>query len=231
MRNIREVSKHFLKLVAEADQSRNSTDLFEAGHPRTIYFWDARKFARKIGIDDYELNDVVNFLSEHGLLYWRHNYGTIKTVELTDKGFKWEFHQSVFDEPDVTRENPVVNNIHISNVSNSVLNLMSELDHVSQSIQSASSLSSAKREELAKLFLDLKSELGTTPESHAGEAEVVVEQANDLSEELQKPTPRPAKLKVTASGLVEATKALAAVVPSAIETAKAIADFVANPLG
>lgn len=125
---------------------------------------------------------------------------------------------------------PVVTNIHISNVSNSVLTVMSQLDHVSQSIQTAPALSSAKREELTKLVLDLKNAIGTIPESHADEAEVVGEQANNLSEELKKPQPRQASLKVTAAGLVEATKALATVVPSAIETAKAIAAFVANPL-
>lgn len=126
---------------------------------------------------------------------------------------------------------PVVNNIHISNISNSVLNVMSQMDHVSQCIRTAPALSSAKREELARLILDLKSAIGTTPGSHADEAEVVAEQANDLSKELQKLEPRQAKLNVTASGLVEATKALATVVPSAIETAEAIAAFVANLLG
>jgi len=135
------------------------------------------------------------------------------------------------DQALIQDEERVVNNINISHVSNSILNVMSQLDHVSQCIQTAPALSSEKREELAKLILDLKSAIGTTPQSHEEDAEIVAEQANDLSEELRRQEPRLKKLPVIASGLVEATKALATVVPSAIETAKAIAAFVANLSG
>jgi len=97
MENIQEVSKHYLKLIAEADRENNTEILIRALGGRNIYFWDARLFAKKLGLSDDELESVVRFLSERDLLHWRHHYSAVKTVELTDKGFKWEYHESLFN--------------------------------------------------------------------------------------------------------------------------------------
>ena len=112
MDNIHEVSKHFLELIADADRQKNTELAIKIWGGRTIYFWDARHFARIIGIDDYELDQVVRFLSERGFLYWRHNYDDVKTVELTDKGFKWEYHRSLLEPK--RSEQPMQNNVTLN---------------------------------------------------------------------------------------------------------------------
>ena len=229
MRNLHEISRHYLRLVAEADRVKNTDFMIDLNGGRTIYFWDARNFARQLGIDDFELNEVVRFLSAKGLLYWRHNYDTVKTVELTDKGFKWEFHESLLQH-EQEQESKVVNNISIVNNSG-LVNVQGVLENVTQSIQSAPSLSGPKREELAGLFDQLKAELLRTPTSHSEHAEVLAEQAKDISEELKRPQPRDSMLRIKGSGLVEAAKALGSVLPAAMAIAKQIAEFIANPAG
>lgn len=229
MRNLHEISRHYLRLVAEADRVKNTEFMINLHGGRTIYFWDARNFARQLGVDDFELNEVVRFLSSKDLLYWRHNYDTIKTVELTDKGFKWEFYESLL-QPEQEQEPNVVNNINIVNNSG-LVNVQGVLENVTQSIQSAPSLSGPKREELVGLFDQLKAELARTPASHSEHAEVLADQAKEISEELKRPQPRESMLKIKGLGLVEAAKALGSVLPTVMAIAEQIAKFVANPAG
>jgi hypothetical protein len=56
----------------------------------------------------------------------------------------------------------------------------------------------------------------------------VAESAALLADELKRNPPRKSKLDVTGKGLIEATKALAAVVPGALGIAEKIAKFVAG---
>jgi hypothetical protein len=104
MENLREASKHFLRLVADADREMNTEYSIKALGGRRIYFWDAPHFATQVGLSHEELDEVVRFLSSKGFLHWRHNYSGARTVELTEKGFKWEFHQSLL-EPEITQTN------------------------------------------------------------------------------------------------------------------------------
>lgn len=97
MQNIKEISKHYLKILAEEDKSKNSV-FVSAGNTRTIFFWLADNFGKQIALSSYEVDEVINFLSNNGLVYW--HMRSNRTIELTDKGYNWELHQSLFeDEP------------------------------------------------------------------------------------------------------------------------------------
>lgn len=109
------------------------------------------------------------------------------------------------------------------------VNVLSSLDGVIQAVRNAPSLSKDGKDRLAALIEELKSSLATVPGSHTEDATVVSEQAQSIADELSKPAPRPSALKVKASGLIEAAKAMEAVVPAALSVAQKIAAFVVNP--
>ncbi|GJM12212.1 MAG: hypothetical protein DHS20C12_06150 [Pseudohongiella sp.] len=120
-------------------------------------------------------------------------------------------------------------NITIKDVVGPV-NVLSTLDNVVQSVNNAPSLPSESKETLAALFEELKSVLSSAPADLNEGAELISEQAEVLSAELERPEPRSSALKIKSSGLVEAAKAIEAIVPAAISVAKRIAEFVTNPI-
>ena len=223
MSPISAVSKRFLALVAEADRKANSAYSLGAMSSRNIYFWDARGFAKQLGLSDIELEGIVSFLAKRDLLYWRHRFDTMATVELTDKGFHWEKHDYLFEPEEGAT---VVNNITITNNSG-IINLQSTLTAVTQSIAGAPSLDSSTKDRLNELFAQFTKQLEAAPAEKAEAAEVAAEQAKELAEELAKPKPRDSVLRIKGTGLIEAAKALATVVPIAVTTAKQIVEFIA----
>lgn len=118
-------------------------------------------------------------------------------------------------------------NITIKDVVGPV-NVLSSLDDVIQKVHNSPSLTHDNKEIISSLIEELKVALGSAPASETEAAILVTEQAESVAEELSKDCPRPAALKIKASGLIEAAKALAVVVPKAIEIAKQIAAFVAG---
>ena len=120
-------------------------------------------------------------------------------------------------------------NITIKDVVGPV-NVLSSLDGVVQTVKNSPSLSSDSKEKLASLLEELKASLADAPATHAEDAAVVSEQAQAIADELSRSSPRAPALKVKASGLVEAAKAMATVVPTAIDIARKIATFVVNPI-
>ena len=112
-----------------------------------------------------------------------------------------------------------------------IVNINSTLTGVLQTIRNVPSVAGDKREHLLALFEQLKLALNQTPASYNEQAEIVADQAKDISEELKRSKPREAALKIKGSSLVEAAKALSSVVPTAIEVAKQIAEFITNLSG
>jgi len=112
-----------------------------------------------------------------------------------------------------------------------VLNLESRLQGVKQSVSNMTSLALAapRKEDLEKLIGELMFELRSIPSSHAQDAEVALEQAEELTKELETPKPRQSKLRVTAVGLVDAAKALGEVAPKLLDVARRVADLLVGP--
>lgn len=118
-----------------------------------------------------------------------------------------------------------ITNITIAHNSG-IINLQSILTETTQSISRADSLDPESRERLTALFCEFTKQLETTPPEKSEEAEIAAEQAKDLAVELARPKPRASVLRIKGSGLIEAAKALATVVPIALTTAKHIVEFV-----
>jgi len=110
-----------------------------------------------------------------------------------------------------------------------ILNINSTLSNVTQSLRQNKGLDEAKRDELLKLFEELKEVLGDTPPTHVESAEIIADQAAEISKELERTPPRGEMLRIKGEGLIEATKALVYVIPAAISIAQKIAEFVSGP--
>jgi hypothetical protein len=119
------------------------------------------------------------------------------------------------------------NNINIVG-NRGIVNINSTLEKVAQSIEGTSSISAEKRQKLLTLFEQLRIILVNTPASHAEDAGVVADQAKEISEELMRPQLRASMLKIKGTGLIEAAKTIAIVLPAAIGVAKQIAEFISN---
>ena len=118
-----------------------------------------------------------------------------------------------------------VNNITISHNSG-IINLQSVLTDVTQSISHAESLDSRAKERLTVLFSEFTKHIQAAQPEEPEAAEAAAEQAKEFALELAKPSPRAAVLRIKGSGLIEAAKVLATIVPIAVTTAKQIVEFV-----
>ncbi|MDM8546804.1 hypothetical protein QUF61_09955 [Candidatus Venteria ishoeyi] len=114
-------------------------------------------------------------------------------------------------------------NINFSNstFTNSIVNIKSRLDNVTQTISSLPDTGDEEKARLEELMKQLSEALQQVPEDKAQDADTVsqmAEQAVKAAKDGNAPM-----LKVTAGGLVEAAKALAGVVPAALTIATQIA--------
>lgn len=126
---------------------------------------------------------------------------------------------------EVEQTTSTVNNITITHNSG-IINLHSMMTDVTQTISHAESLDVGTKEKLTELFSEFEKHILAAQPKQPEAAEAAAEQAKELATELAKPKPRTAVLRIKGSGLVEAAKTLASVVPIAITTAKQIAEFV-----
>jgi hypothetical protein len=115
-------------------------------------------------------------------------------------------------------------NINVSHTIGPV-NVLSQLDHVTQAVENARTVSEGDREKLNALLQELKAALADTPPEHHEEAAAVVEEAEGLVKAISRTKPDKSLINIKGSGLVEAAKALRSVVPMAIQIATQIATF------
>lgn len=113
-------------------------------------------------------------------------------------------------------------NINISNVSGSILNVKSTLDHVTQTIGALPG-DAAARNELTQLIAALQAELARAPADKQGEAEAVAEAAQDAIEKAAKARPNKTSVQIAAEGLKKAAENLGEVLPAVVTIAGKIA--------
>jgi predicted Zn-dependent peptidase len=100
-----------------------------------------------------------------------------------------------------------------------IVNIKGRIDHIQQA-------TAGDRESLKALFDELFEELEKVPPESKPDAEAVSKTAERLLDDASKPNPNKSLLNITAEGLIEASKALAEVVPNAIIVAEKIARFI-----
>jgi S-adenosylmethionine:diacylglycerol 3-amino-3-carboxypropyl transferase len=148
MDNIKEISKHYLRVLAEEDKSQNSVFVL-TGNTRTIFFWLADNFGKQIGLSSYEVDEVINFLASHGFVYW--HMRSNRTIELTDKGYNWELHQSLFEDKPIIQQ---VTNKNTSITGSPGAVIVTDSENVSVNIDNSSKIYSVLQEFLDKLNQD-----------------------------------------------------------------------------
>lgn len=110
--NIKETSKHFITILAKQDREKNQFRI-SMGEERNIFFWLAEPIASELGLDNYDVDKVIDFLSQNDMAHWRHK--SLRTIHLTDKGYKWEYYKSIFEDQQMAQN--VTNKI--TNITNS----------------------------------------------------------------------------------------------------------------
>ncbi|MGV3556931.1 hypothetical protein [Larkinella arboricola] len=198
--NIKEISKHFIKNVA--DKNKNSINK-SLGEPRVIFYWNADSIGKELGLSSIDVDKVVEFLSEHGMLYWRHNYGTLRTLEITDKGCKWDYYESIFEEKLIVK---TVMGDNFENISGTVINrslVSNSFNKVRDQID----------EESAKLLEYITLEVEKSGNKDA------VDLMEGFHKEIQQPEPKKSILKNFWNGLVIA-------IPSLISNADKVMDII-----
>lgn len=120
--------------------------------------------------------------------------------------------------------------LNLSGVSSSILNLKSTLANVAQSIGAAPHGDASAKAQLQTLIAQLSAELEQAPAAQAAEAEAVAETAKQAVEQATKAQPNRTLVTISAEGLKAAAQNLAAVLPTvlplATRIAKAIQKFV-----
>jgi hypothetical protein len=105
-----------------------------------------------------------------------------------------------------------------------ILNVNSMLEHVTQTISNAPSLNQTTKDELKQLVEQLRAELQKAPSGSESDAEAVAETAKDAVEKATKEQPNRSLVQISANGLKEAAKNIAAVMPTILPIAMQIVE-------
>jgi hypothetical protein len=112
--------------------------------------------------------------------------------------------------------------INISNVQNSILNVKSILEQVTQSINAAP-IATEKKDELRSLVDQLNDILARAPEDKRDDADAVAEMLKNTMDKIAQPNPNKKALGISLGGIVTAAKGLADVLPIATKIGSLIA--------
>ena len=111
-------------------------------------------------------------------------------------------------------------------ITGSNVNIGSTLNNVNQSIGAIASADAATRQELEKLFDQLRAALESIPKEHADAAEAVGSYAKDAIDEAAKEKPNKTKGKISLDGLKHAAANIEGVLPSVFKVAGSIAALI-----
>ncbi len=116
--------------------------------------------------------------------------------------------------------------MNISNVSGSILNIRSSLSSASQTISASPRGDAATKVELQALIAQLSAVLQQAPPEKAADAEAVAETAKAAIDLATKAQPNRTLVQINADGLKRAAQNLAAVLPAVLPIAERIAELV-----
>jgi hypothetical protein len=118
-------------------------------------------------------------------------------------------------------------NIHVHDVVGPV-NIKARLDRVRQVVTNAPAVPDREKEQLTALFEQLQQALAPVSEQQPEDSQRVLQAAEMVSAEIAKQKPSKSFLTITAEGLKEAAKAVAAIAPTVLDVATKIATSVSN---
>ncbi len=111
-----------------------------------------------------------------------------------------------------------------------IVNIKSTLTQSAQTVREIPRADIETKQELEALISKLQTALEQVPPEHVNDAEAVALQAKQLTDAANQEKPNQRSLQITADGLKSAAKALAVVVPSALDIATKIVTVI-NRIG
>jgi ElaB/YqjD/DUF883 family membrane-anchored ribosome-binding protein len=112
-------------------------------------------------------------------------------------------------------------NINIGSITGSNVNIKSNLERVQQAVGGAA-LDASIKDDLNGLLKRLSDALEQTPSEQMTEAEAVADAAGDLVDKALRDKPNKKSIEISANGLLEAAKGIAAVLPIATDIVKSV---------
>jgi hypothetical protein len=135
-----------------------------------------------------------------------------------------------FDEdPWIARDRPV-QQIAI-NANQSIVNVNSTLNHVTQTIDTSSTLPDEAKDELHELVQQLQKELSKISESMTDEAQALAELTDQLVAEASTPKPNRFKIQITREGMIKAAETVSQIGTRVLPLAVQIADIIQRHSG
>lgn len=128
----------------------------------------------------------------------------------------------VLQGPRAREENVFGDKIDIRHVQNSILNIKSTLNGVTQTI-AGSPIDNSKKEELQSLVKQLEGAIEKVPPAHLEDAGAVADMVKETMNKVNTPAPNKKSIEISAKGMVEAAKGIAEVLPIATKIATTIA--------
>ena len=123
------------------------------------------------------------------------------------------------------------NKVVIGNVTGSIVNIDSTLEHVTQEIGGSKHIDESVRATLTDLVEQLKKELEKAPAASSADAEAVADSAKALVEAGTKAQPNRRSVEITANGLKEAAEGLSGAMPAILGISSSIIKTVFQVFG
>lgn len=201
----------FLHLVYERTNGNASTDV------------NKNDIGKELGWDTETTTSVTRYLKGEGLIK---QFTIGGAIYLTHEGVKEV--ELALEKPteSTTYFPPTINIITGNSFNNSIVNISSSLENLSQSIGEISNVDEGQKEELQQLLNELKQELEQIPDNHIEDAEAIVWTAENLIEEKTSENPNKTKIQISKEGLKKAAENLASVLPKVLPIALRISETI-----
>jgi hypothetical protein len=175
---------------------------------------DDTEIAKALSSDLQLVRDLLDILEAERKVQLAKSHGDHRSATLTAMG------RILLQDPSYATYNSSSTTINFSgNYQGAILNVQSTLNSVSQSIVTSPNLGQDDKETLSSLIDQLDKVLQNVPPDKVEEAEAVADSAKALVDAATKEKPNKTTIKITAEGLKQAAKNLAAVLPEIMSIA------------
>jgi hypothetical protein len=177
---------------------------------------------KELGWLDEITDAVADYLVGEGLIkYWTMGGG----IAITHEGIK-EVERALENPSEATAHFPAFQYVLSGDFRGAILNVGSNLKHLSQTIESNESINTSSRHELAQLLEQLRSDLEAVPTEYKAQAESVAMAAERAVSDATSQRPNPFNVMISAEGLKLAAQNVAAIATPVVLTVTKLVELI-----
>ncbi|NJK81886.1 MAG: hypothetical protein HC914_19300 [Chloroflexaceae bacterium] len=166
--------------------------------------------------DALKLFTILKELKDKGFDFFLLGLGERDNIRATFAGLVWETKQEEVRQwhENLYRKTYIMGDqINISNVQNSILNIKTQLANVTQTVEGMQGIDENAKQELIEVVEQLRELLEKVPPEHIEDAETAVQRVNAIVKELSSSNPDKEIVSVNAESLKKAAQNIDAVMP------------------